>query len=260
MEQNFSVSLTTKFGDNQYILTSDGKITELDNTKIWTVKVTNPETSDIQSLLSKYPGSILNTYNGVQYIVSEAAVKVIPDMSVKYTGSACIITFLIDQRRFVLTMADNKKYLQSCQGMKLPNEDSPIETMIREIYEELKLTVQPQQLTSIGSWSFGGFNPLVETKFSCVTELFHLEIKPEQLKHIVDLSQQSIDDLLVVPYLQDETLFVILFEASKIDSLPEVINGKEFQNHHREVIRRYLGLAPKYDVSYLKSFSLKNLI
>lgn len=129
-----------KFGDFQY----DGQMLpnemDINPTKIWTIK--NPN----QAVIDYFYDFEQREYNGVNYILSPKASEVIPYPGQEYNGSACII---YTEDYFIL-VADNKPYMQNVQGMKSKDETRPVDTIVREINEEIGLVMEDHRFEIIG--------------------------------------------------------------------------------------------------------------
>jgi len=231
-----------KYGDCQYRISDDGDISE-PNGKIWSIR---GATAD---MMEKYPGSVIKKYNGVSFLLSAKADEVIPsDKCKEYNGCTCIVTV---GDSFVL-MTDNKPYLQNCQGAREEYERDPRDTMARELKEELNIRCDPNRLKVIGYWTFLEEIELVDWELDFKSILFSLECDPFEISHTTD----KFDKFQIIEYKTDETVFVAVIPFKELETIPELIYGKTFANYHREVLRRYLKLSPKYLSNYLKEFQM----
>ncbi len=238
----FSLVKKNKFGDCQYRVSGDGNVGE-PNGKIWSIK---DATAD---MVEKYPGSVIRKYNGVSFLLSPKVAEVTPvDTFKEYTGCVCILTV---GDSFVL-LADNKPYLQNCQGSKEEYENCPRDTMARELKEELGISCDPAHFKQIGHWTFLNKIELVDWELHSKSVVYSLECNPSELLHITD----KFDSFQIIEYKSNETEFVVTIPFGELGTIPEVIKGKKFANHHREALHRYLGLSPKYPTDYLKEFQI----
>lgn len=230
-----------RFGDNQYEESVDGTIMTPEGL-IWTIK--NPS-NDIQS---RYPDAIVRKYNDISYMLSKKALEVIPkSINNPYTGSACIMTV---GGRSIILVADNKPYIQNCQGMRNEDEINPVVTMKRELKEELNISVTEDRFEEIGHWSFVNNIELIDAQISSKTILFHLTLSDDEISHITG----EIDTFQIIDYFNDEVIFVVVVPFDQLDSISENINGKSFNAHHREALRKFLNHDAKYNIEYLKEF------
>lgn len=233
----FTIIKRNKYGNDQYAV--GGNL--LPTGDIWTIR--DPPQG------FEYPDTIKRVYNGVTYLLSPKATDVIPEKESEYSGSACLITV---NDCFIMVI-DNKPYIQNCQGMKLATEINPVDTMVREIFEELKIVVSPDRLKEIGSWTFNNNIELVDTVMLHKTILFHLECTSHEVAHIVS----EFDHSKVIPFISDKITTVVTVPFSELDTLPEKIAGKTFMDHHREILRMFLKMPVKYECRYLKEFKLQ---
>lgn len=231
-----------RFGDCQYKVADDGSIAAPSGA-IWTIRNAD------EQLQRCYPGSVLREYNGVNYLLSARAAEVIPrTVNLPYSGSACILTV----NNTLILLADNKPYIQNCQGMRKEDETDPAITMARELEEELKISVNPDRFKQIGYWTFVNNIDLVDTSMASKTILFSLSCTAQEVAHLTT----DLDKFQVIKFTSDEVVFVVAIPDNQLESIPEQIEGKSFTGHHREALRQYLGMTPKYSTSYLKEFKI----
>lgn len=233
-----------RFGDCQYGMSDTG---DCSPKGIFTIK---QPTAD---LLNKYEGSVIKTYSGVPYLLSEDAVNMIPDFT-DYTGTMCVIRV---ENTFLL-VADNKPYIQNCQGSRDKNDPSPVDNILRELYEETKLSPSKDRLKEIGYWVYDNLVELVDTVFECKTIIFLLECSKEEVSHITtDISSvKAINSgIEIYDFKSEEIEFVVTIPADQLDNLPGTIRGKRCSGHI-ELLRHIQGLSPKPNISYLKKLIL----
>lgn len=223
------VILSTKFGDKLYCGETSTEW-HLNTSEAWAIK--NPN----QDVIRTFPGCELRQHNGFKYLLTPKACSFTPTKQHEYNGSAVVI----HTEKDVILVADNKPYLQNCQGMRLDSETDPRATAVREIQEELNITVDPRDLVEIGYYTFKNYCALVETTFIAKTVVFALKT-----------------DILPVAEKNDEVEFGVIIPISGLADAPEKINGKAFNGHHRQILYDHFGIAAKpYDMPYLDSYEI----
>lgn len=211
---------------------------------------------------------VLRKYNNDQYLLSKKAASVL-SITDKLFGVVGMIYFTTKENKkiFILSV-DNKKYIQNTQGACNPDEEF-VDGMIRETYEELKIVVEKEQCKYVGCWSFNEYNSIVNTYFHGISHFYHIEVKENQISHIINkIDKINEKQINVVPKNKidcelDEVEYIILIHEDYIDDCPETLNliknekivEHSFKNHHREVLCRFLGKS-KYCIDYLEIFDV----
>ncbi len=264
-----SIISTNKFGDHCYQVVNSGVIeaskveTLPKKDKVWTIR--NPSPSIIEYYSDK--DCEIRTYNGVEYLLSIGARKVIPLIQKNY-GSAGVLNFVSDGIRYFVLVADNKTYIQNPQG-GLNTGETDVECVIREIREELGVIVRPDQCVKIGSYGFSSVNKLVgDFKFSSITSVFNVEVSLSQVSHLIgdkvlDVGGLNIFSSEDYDFELDETQFVIIVSEKMVREYSETIfierNKRDIQykwtEQHREILLR-LQKIRRYKMRHLRFFDL----
>lgn len=218
----------------------------------------------------KYPEAEIRMYNTSCYLFSKLAVKIPPP---NQNGEAVVIEVKIKGNRYFLMMADNKKYIQNCQGGKNKNDKNEGECILRELKEELNIKCDKTGLIKLGHWSFQFdlLKWLDNYSYLSTTTLFYLNLPYEKVIHLDprkrlmsdNIKEQIIiyDAKLAYSFELDETDFVYFILVPEgegkceMESYPSKIGGKDFNDHHREVLRRLCGLSPQKQ-NYLIEFDV----
>lgn len=264
-----------RFGDIQYIESDTGEFewNILNPNNTWSIK--NPS-EEICKFVYENNMGILRSYDETNYLLSNKATQMIK-LPCNVSGSACIITFEYQEKHYCLLNSDNKSYIQNVQGMS-ENEETPLETIVRETYEETKISLNDEKIVEIGYWTFISTNNLVEWSWEAKTILFHIHLMWNKVQHLfpngIKENELTIVSANSYTFDLDETKFIIAFPIEMIDKLPKQIDEIkikkkvknnfmdhpiDFTGHHREAIRLLLGRKPKYDTSYLSTFCVNKL-
>ena len=107
--------------------------------------------------------------------------------------------------------------------------------------EELNVSCDPVRFKEIGYWTYPNNVELVDWEFTHKSIIFILECNPSELPRIIISFDQL--QVVVVPY-------------NELEKAPEMINGKSFNGHHREVLLAFLGLEQRYSCNYLEEFKV----
>lgn len=255
----FIIKDRNKWRDILYKEKEDGKLDQPSNKGIWTIISPSIQVKNL------YPNSEIRTYGGNEYLLSTEASKVIPSIE-DAGGSAAILTFMLSGNRYFLCTMDNRKIIKNAQGGADYGE-SRIDCLKREIMEELRIELSNEQCREIGYWLFSTNNQLVGTKFKNKTNLFLVELKIEQIRHLLgDRFLNGTEDMIVISvneydFVLDETKYVVIFPTKLISTLPEkfdfIINDKTIKiiwnGHHREALLTLLGKS-RFRTSYLLDF------
>jgi 8-oxo-dGTP pyrophosphatase MutT (NUDIX family) len=259
------IASKNRYGDIQYSETPENNnynFVELPSLAgIWTIK---RPSCDIKKY---YPNNEIRIYNNLEYLMSHKASKVISKTE-KTSGSCGILSFCHNKERYFIMTADNKKYIQNPQGGSDENE-SPIECVKREIYEELNVSVLDEQCHEIGFWNYFNVNELIGTgkdfTFRGHTTLFFIDASFDQVKHLIvdELENMNIVSVEKYNFELDETQYVIISSLANITTYCENIElvkqGKTiahtWNGHHRQAILSILNIQ-YYDVEYLVSFQI----
>lgn len=252
-----SILKTNKFGDNCYIPSGDIPL-PMDN-GFWTIK--NPTTY----IVEQYPNNSIREYNGNRYLLSSKANSVLSPHKNTF-GSAGVLFFEHECKKYFVLTVDNKKYLQNPQGGSNIGE-KPCDVIIREVREELDVKIVKDQCEEKGGWKFKNYNELVETEFLCETHLFSIKISFDQVKHLIqhELMPNELNIFSVEKYdfTLDETQYVIMISEDYLVNAPEKIDlvkkeglvSHSFDGHHREVLLRAISKT-KYEIKYLLDFNV----
>jgi hypothetical protein len=145
----------------------------------------------------------------------------------------------------VLLVADNKTYLQNAQGMKLKDETRPIDTIMREVKEEVGLDMRYDRFVKIGYWSFNNVVELVDTEFESKTILYGLRVR--------EITPG------VTKVINDEIEFTVGIAISELANFPSKIEGKTFSGHHRQALYDFFEIDKKERISYLSGYQVWGL-
>jgi hypothetical protein len=257
-----SIFKTNKFGDNCYVPTDDGLSSDkllLSDENFWTIK--NP-TADI---IKQYPQNNIRKYNGNNYLLSSKASSVLSPNKDTF-GSAGVLCFEYNSKKYFILTVDNKKYLQNPQGSRNTGVYDPYDTIACIVGEELNVKIEKEQCKERGGWKFKNYNELVETEFICATHLFSIDVSFEQVKHLIQ-DELNPDNLNIFPvekydFKLTDTQYVIMISEDCLVHAPENIDlmkkdglvSHSFQGHHREVMMRAIGKT-KYEIKYLLDFT-----
>lgn len=264
-ETLLKVVATNKFGDCCYQEDPNGTVlfSSLCDNKIWTIIHPSSE------LIEKMSGEkIVQEYNGTMFMTTKFAKSKFPMGT--GNGSACVVKYTDNTGKvWYIMVSDNKTYLQICCGSsnKLsdgsPEEETPKQTMVRELLEELLITTTEDKLVEIGSFSFRNTNVLINLDAECVTTIFMLEVTEDAVQHLLPPTAYGLHivDSEKLSCKLDETQFVYFVPQEDLSTLPEEINGKRFSNHHRGILNVLSGITFPGDLSvhypFLSSFVMK---
>ena len=237
----------------------DGFIEPPNNNDIWTIWRPSLQVKNL------YPNNEIRKYGKDLFLLSTKASKVIPSIE-DAGGSAAILTFILNGKRYFLCTIDCGKMIKNAQGGADYGENR-IDCLKREIMEELRIELKNEQCKEIGYWIFTTFNQIVNTKFKNKTNLFLVELEFEQISHLIgNRIITNTEDMIIISTKEydfelDETKYVVIFPTEVIDTLPEYfeykiqdINKKIVWNgHHREALLAILGKS-KFKTSYLLDF------
>jgi len=255
----FTIKNKNKWGDIMYQQKDDGFIEPPDNQDIWTIWRPSLHVKKL------YPNNEIRKYGKDLFLLSTKASKVIPSIE-DAGGSAAILTFLVNGKRYFLCTIDSGKIIKNAQGGADYGE-SRIDCLKREIMEELRIELRNEQCKEIGYWIFTTFNQIVNTKFKNKTNLFLVELELDQISHLIDNRIiNSTEDMSIISTKEydfelDETKYVVIFPTEIIDTFPEYFEYKIqdknkkiiWNGHHREVLLAILGKS-KFKTSYLLDF------
>lgn len=269
MDYKFVINKTNKYGESQYIESPYGK--SINDIPVWVVK--NPSIECTNWLLRNYPGSGIRYYNNIKFVMSHKALEVInPENSQQSSG--IIVRFTYRNEGYYIMVTDIKDYAQFCHGASESGE-TPEEAAVRELQEELAIFIDKNYLLNVGNFSYTNYDPLVEYKRHSVTTMFLLDLPFESVKHLfpdgINQDGITITDVKSLQFSLNEINYVLCIKESRIDTLPKfideiqiprVVNGKikfypcKFSDHNIEFLRRLIGLPPKYDVSFFRTFNV----
>jgi len=254
-----------KWGDIIYQQKDDGELDLPANTGIWTIWRPSRQMKNL------YPNCKVRKYGKEQYLLSTEASKVIPSID-DAGGSAAILTFFVNGKRYFLCTIDDGKYIKNAQGGADYGE-SRIDCLKREIMEELKIELRVEQCREIGHWIFTSYNKIVYTKFKNKTNLYLVELEIEQISHLLNgrLIQES-ENMIIISakeydFVLDETKYVVITSSEAIDTFPENFEYKvqdktikiKWNGHHREALLRLFDKS-RFTNSYLLDFMVNYII
>lgn len=250
-----SVKCQNKFGNLCYIENPDGdiKYSDLQSNVIWTIE--NPSSELLEMVESEE--HIIETYNGVTYLTTKFAKSKFPTTS---NGSACVIRLRDDTgKMWFMLVSDNKHYIQNCCGGSLSESESPSNTMIRELQEELNICVSSDRLKIIGSWGFMNVNPVINLNKENITTLFMIDLNMNDISHLCTTMHE--EDYFVInandlecKLDEVEHIYFVSQDFMKKLDLPEKINNKLFKGHHIDILKIISGVQGNYEYPYLSHF------
>jgi 8-oxo-dGTP pyrophosphatase MutT (NUDIX family) len=245
-----------KFGNPMYGISqndnSNDEKTPLpsDNDGVWTIL--NPN-SDIIKL---YPDCEIRQYGSNKLLMSKCASDKI-QKPYNHDGAALVISFVYNGIKYFILVADNKPYLQNVQGGMIDDDKmDPRLCAVRELMEELNITINTDMLTYIGKYGFIYKNDIIgDYAHPATTHVFKINLKFEDVQHLIQ-HELNPNDTNIQFFKLDETEFVVMIPEHLIDNLPNKINGKEFGNHHREILHRQVSSNKKISTSHLAFFEI----
>jgi 8-oxo-dGTP pyrophosphatase MutT (NUDIX family) len=257
----FIIKDKNKWRDTLYQEKEDGKLDPPVDVGIWTI------ISPSLRVKNLYPNCQTRKYGEHEFLLSTEASKVIPNIE-DAGGSAAILTFFVDGKRYFLCTMDSGKTIKNVQGGADYGE-SRIDCLKREIREELRIELRNEQFIEIGHWLFSTNNQIVCTIFRNKTNLFLVELEIEQISHLLaGRVLNGTEDMIVISvneydFVLDETKYVVIFPAKLISILPEkfdfIVNDKTIKivwnGHHREALLRLFGKS-RFKTSYLLDFNV----
>lgn len=271
------------YDDKSYIEYSNGTIdtTDLSPNDFWTI--INPSSACVQTLQQRIPKCNIRKYADCTFLMSPKAYDKIPPYKTG-NGSACVISFMYNDIKWYLMVSDNKPYIQNCGGMGKPHE-TPKDTMIRELEEELQLHITPDRINYLGQWSYMYSNDLISIGWEMKTTLFELKLRLTDLYHLgIPTSEKLLtEEIFTIPITAsqsptsqqksptstststsptsttpppklDEVEYIYVIPETKLLDAPREINGKKFDNHHRACLHYISNIDCDIDTSYLYSF------
>jgi len=255
----FIIKDKNKWRDVLYQEKEDGKLNPPTDVGIWTIISPSIQVKNL------YPNCEVRKYGDHEFLLSTEASKVIPSIE-DAGGSAAILTFFVDGKRYFLCTMDGGKTIKNAQGGADYGE-SRIDCLKREIMEELRIELRNEQCREIGHWLFSTNNQIVCTTFTNKTNLFLVELEIEQISHLLgDRVLNGTEDMIVISvneynFVLDETKYVVIFPTKLISILPEkfefIVQDKTIKivwnGHHREALLALLGKS-RFTTSYLLDF------
>ena len=250
-----------KWGDILYQQNDDGIMDLPKDIGIWAIWRPSRQMKNL------YPNCVVRKYGRDQFLLSTEASIVVPSIE-DAGGSAAILTFIVNGRRYFLCTIDCTKYIKNAQGGANYNE-SRIDCLKREIYEELRIELKNEQCQKIGNWIYTSYNKIIYTTFRNRTDLFFVELEIEQISHLLgDRVIKGTEEMIIISakeydFILDETQYVVITTLEAVDTFPETIEYKindkilniGWNGHHREVLLSLIGKS-KFNTSYLKSFNV----
>lgn len=250
-----------KWGDILYQQKDDGDLDPPEDIGIWTIWHPSRQMKNL------YPNCEVRKYGKEQYLLSTDASKVIPSIE-DAGGSAAILTFFVNEKRYFLCTIDDGKYIKNAQGGADYGE-SRIDCLKREIMEELRIELRNEQCREIGYWVFTSYNKIVYTKFKNKTNLYLVELEIKQISHLLgDRVIKETEDMIIISakeydFILDETKYVVITSTEPITTFPEsfeyLVNDEKVKigwtGHHREALLSLFGKS-KFKTSYLLDFNV----
>lgn len=180
----------------------------------WSIK--NPSVGLQAYLNINLPGWKLYTCSSGTFALSPKAATVIKPEGFGQ-GVVLVIRFSDDlDNEYYLVIADNKIYVQSCQG-GLEEGESFHKGAKREALEELALDLTGIELVEIAYYDFIGGNDLVNCAWPCVTKVFFAHLSWLKVKHLFPNGVLP-DGVTIVPVSQYEFK---LDEVTEVIAVPE---------------------------------------
>ncbi len=255
------ITATNKFGNHCYQESETGELDYPNDASIWTIKT--PSAKCLEFYGNKFPLCKTRTYNNIQYLMSSQAYEKIPPEKIS-SGSACIVQFEHNEKKYFIMTVDNKKYLQNPQGSCNDNESS-IDCAIREVVEETNINLDKTNMKELGFYSFESYNEIIDYRNVVTTSVFYVTVPYNNVKHLLLTDPQN--EMMIVnvhdySFSLDETQYVIVIPEQLIESHPDSLkldkNGvmvdHAFSGHHRQMLLNVIGSNKKYNTSYLSKF------
>lgn len=239
---------------------------------VWVIE--NPSMRCLRYYLKNDPKCQLRLYQDIPFLMNSGAQKSVPVQNRICKSAACVVRFEAFGRRFYVLLIDDKQYVQNPQGGANAGETGAM-TAAREIHEELKIIVDPNEIKPIGNWSVKRQMQLVNCKIEVRSELFLLDATFSQVAHLippdVENTLKDTRNVVIVPvdryqFKLDETEYVLFVPEDCIDhvdeffTLPKRDSGDvryyNFRGHHREILHRLSKSKRRFFTKYLDSFKL----
>lgn len=216
-----AINLVNKFGHFQY--NSAINIDDLDVEKIWTIKDPTQDQLDV--------GLEVRKYDGIKYILSKGASKVLPAGDGKYSGCACVI----HTPHSVILVGGYDQYLQHVQTAKLAG-DTPIETIAREVKDVLAIDADPSRFIEIGKYTFPYRVGLLNQTFDMLTIVFSLQLKSDDLNFI------DFNSVQYFATFRNGITYIMNLPIANIPDFPDEMMENKFNGYNRRIIEMFFGL------------------
>lgn len=239
-----NIKAENRFGNRTYVF-QDGSegthISELDTNDFWTIELPS---SDV----------VVRTYGDRTYLMSRKAA----DNILKYKGrggSVTVLSCIINDEEFIILTGDNKRYLMNCGGSCDNNTDETYkQTAVREIKEELNISIDVDRLDKIATYSFEYSNVLIgDVSWENVTKCFRARLKQDEVQHLIPSGHVMTDMNVFEVSELGETELVVFLKPSVMSEIPKKIHGKDFDGHHRKIICHVYDIDNDINVDYLSS-------
>jgi hypothetical protein len=257
----FVIKNKNVWGDILYQQNDEGYIEPPYDKGIWTIWRPSIQVKNL------YSNCEVRKYGKDLFLLSSEASKIIPSIK-DAGGSAAILTFFVNGKRYFLCTIDGGKLIKNAQGGANYGE-SRIDCLKREIMEELKIELRNDQCKEIGHWVFTTFNQIVNIKFKNKTNLFLVELELEQISHLLgNRVLNGTEEMIIIStkeynFILDETKYVVIFPTELINTSPENFEYNvqdkiikiAWNGHHREALLAILGKS-RFKTSYLLDFNV----
>lgn len=259
-----------KFGDICYEENDTGTMIKLD-ILINTFCTIKEPSENIRGLLNTIDGSDIREYGGVSFWLSPLSVPIIP-IEGDVEGAAVLLIVVHESQKYVICVSDNKPYVQLPQGKRENTDSSLIETIIREVKEELNVDLSESIIEQIGKWSYSYTNTIVHTSnWKWRTVLFASVINYDVISHLFPNGILE-NEITISEYTEnlDEIEQVLMIPLS-LDMIPErfpqimkkkMVDGQivsiplEFEGHNRSIVELYTKGITIETPCYLDDFEI----
>lgn len=211
------------YGDVQYVETdTESSLSQPENPAgAWTV--IEPSAACLAALHEQFEGCQERQYGGQWFLLSPLAAKVLRPEG-EANGSGCIIEIIDDDaddgESYFLLQADNKPFLQVPQGWGEPGE-SFLETVQREMEEELALRLDPAELHPVGYWTLLYSNALVTGAWRGTVICYYARLPFSRVAHLFPAGLRK-DGITMVKVAEQEG-FPVLDETEWLVALPKTM-------------------------------------
>ncbi len=205
-------------------------------------------------------GFELRKYGENRFLMSRRAAERIPPEDLN--GGVCaVVETRIGGESYFLIVSDNKKYWGNVAG-GVENGESDEEAMVRELKEEVGIKVQRERLKKVGSWTYMFKNELFGSGYSKLsgTNCFYVFVEWEKFdldRFLVPEKGWSdpMPDVLMIEAKKTERFLneiemLSFVRGRNVDEVSQKLYGKQFDGHHRELIRIFSGVEKSISKSF----------